>query len=137
MEKLINSKSRILIGSAVLLLILGISNGCTKSNDSMYGMGSTTGTGTGSKGGPGTNEIWIQGMAFNPSSISVATGTTITWTNKDAIAHTATAYDGQADKFDSGSLSTNGAYSYTFNTAGTFSYYCIFHPGMIGTVVVK
>jgi plastocyanin len=137
MEKLINSKSRFLTGSVFLLLILGISNGCTKSNDSMYGMGSTTTTGTGSKGAPGPNEVWIQGSAFNPSSITIAPGTSITWTNKDVIAHTATSNAGQADTFDSGTLNTNGTYSYMFNIAGTFTYYCKVHPGMVAVVVVK
>jgi plastocyanin len=134
MKKLIGSKSRFLTGIAFIFVILSIFNSCTKSTDYMNGMGSTTGSSTGAKGGPGPNEVWIQGMAFNPSTITVTAGTTITWTNKDALTHTVTSNSGL---FDSGSINANGIYSNTFNTAGTFSYYCIFHPGMIASVVVK
>ena len=97
--------------------------------------GNTTGTNTGSKGGsvPGANEVWIQNMAFDPSSITVTAGTTVTWTNKDAIGHTVTSDSGL---FDSGTIGLNGTYSYTFATVGAFKYHCKIHPGMIASVTV-
>ena len=137
MKKLIGFKSRFLTGSAFLLVVLSIANSCTKSNDSPYGMGTTSGTGTGAKGGPGVNEVWIQGMAYNPSTITVTAGTTITWTNKDAVARTVTSSNSSTEIFDSGTINTNGLYSHTFNTTGTYSYYCVVHPTMTATVVVK
>jgi plastocyanin len=73
-------------------------------------------------------------MAFNPSTITVAAGTTITWTNKDAIAHTVTSDN---KLFDSGSIGSNGTYSFTFATAGTFSYHCTVHPTMTASVTVN
>ena len=98
----------------------------------MTGMTGTPGTpGT---GGPGVNEVFIQGMAFDPSTITVAANTTITWTNKDAVAHTVTS---TSALFDSGSIGTNGTYSHTFATAGTFSYYCKVHPTMTASVTVN
>ena len=129
MKKLIISKSRFLLGIALMAAIISISDSCSKSS-SIYGGGG----GGGNKGGPGTNEVWIQGMAFNPSVISVTAGTTITWTNKDAIGHTVTS---DAGLFNSGTIITNGTFSYMFATAGTYSYHCAIHPSMTGTVKVN
>ena len=131
MKTLIGSKSRILTSIAILLVILSISNSCTKTMDNPYGTGNNPGT----KGGPGSNEVWIQGMAFSPSTITVIAGTTIKWTNKDAAAHTVTS--NIAGLFDSGSISNGGTFSHLFSTVVTFPYKCAFHPSMIASVVVK
>ncbi|MDO8491761.1 MAG: cupredoxin family copper-binding protein, partial [Dehalococcoidia bacterium] len=72
--------------------------------------------------------------AFSPASISVPVGTTVTWTNKDSVAHTVTSDSGV---FNSGNLSTNKTFSYTFATAGTFPYHCSLHTYMKGTVTVQ
>src|SRR5450759_2913612 len=133
MKNLSGSKIRILASIAMLFSILVVSNSCNKS--SAYNTPSTGGTGgTGGSAGPGANEVFIQGMAFNPSSITVAAGTTITWTNKDAVTHTVTS---KTNAFDSGSLSTGSTFSFTFATAGTYSYYCKVHPSMVATVTVN
>lgn len=133
MTNLMGSKSRLLIGGIVLLAILSISNSCNKASyNSMTGMSGTGGTG--GTTGPGVNEVFIQGMAFNPSTITVAANTTITWTNKDAVTHTVTS---NPALFDSGSIGKNGIYSYTFTTAGTYSYYCKVHPTMTASVTVN
>jgi plastocyanin len=77
MKKLIISKSRLSISIAFLAAILSISDSCSKSSMSnMYGTGG--GGGGGGTGGPGTNEVWIQGMTFNPSTITITAGTPIT-----------------------------------------------------------
>ncbi len=120
MKTLNSSKIRILMGIAILFAIIGISDSCNKSTDS--------------QGTPGTNEVWIQGMAFNPSAITVTAGTTITWTNKDGFAHTVTSNTGL---FDSGTINSNGTYSHLFATAGTFPYHCTIHPSMTASVVVN
>lgn len=127
MKTLNGSKIKILAFTIVLISLLSISNSCSKSS-----MGNMDGTG--GNGGPGMNEVWIQGMAFNPSTITVTSGTTITWTNKDGVAHTVTSTTGL---FDSGSISSNGTYSHLFNTAGTYPYKCTIHPSMTATVVVN
>ena len=129
MKRLIGSKIRLLIGTAFLLEILTIVNSCSKST--AY---KTPSPAPGTKGGPGTNEVWIQGMVFSPASITVAAGTTITWTNKDGVAHTVTSDTGL---FDSGSMSNGATFSPTFSTAGTFPYHCSVHPGMKATVAVN
>ncbi len=89
-------------------------------------------------GGPGggpvlTSDVAISGMAFQPASVQVSVGGTVTWTNADGVNHTVTSNTGA---FDSGSLSDGDTYSYTFNTAGTFPYHCSIHPSMHGSVVV-
>jgi plastocyanin len=132
MKKLINSKNRILTGVILLFAILMFSDSCSKSSAYNTPTGSTGGTGA--TGGPGTNEVFIQGMAFNPGTITVTAGTTVTWTNKDAVTHTVTS---TTNLFDSGSLGTNGTFSHTFATAGTFPYICKIHPYMTGSVTVN
>lgn len=117
------------MGITLLSAILIFSNSCSKDSPD----DTTTGNNPGSNG-PGTNEVWIQGMSFTPSSITVSAGTTIKWTNKDATAHTVTSNNGS---FDSGNVASNGTYSYTFNTAGSFPYHCTLHPNMTATVIVN
>ena len=131
MKKSVVSKSRYFIGIAIVAAILLISNSCSKSAmNNMYG----TGGGTKGTGVPGANEVLIQNMAFAPATITVNAGTTVTWTNKDAIAHTVTSDNGL---FNSGNIGKNGTYSYTFPTTGSFPYHCSIHPMMKGTVVVN
>jgi plastocyanin len=70
---------------------------------------------------------------FSPTSVTVATGDTVTWHNSGKEPHTATADDGS---FDTGTINSGGSGSHTFNSAGTFSYICTIHPNMKGTVRV-
>ena len=135
MKSLIGSKSRLLFGITLIFGLIAISNSCSKSSAYNTPQGNNTGNNTGGSGGtvPGANEVWIQNMTFNPSTISVTAGTTITWTNKDAIGHTVTS---DAGLFDSGVIATNGTYQYTFSTTGSYAYHCKIHPGMIASVTV-
>jgi plastocyanin len=80
------------------------------------------------------NSVSIKNMAFSPGSLTVATGTTVTWTNNDGITHTVTADDGS---FNSGNLTPGMSFTHTFNAAGTVSYHCNIHPMMTGSVAVK
>jgi len=83
--------------------------------------------------GSGTNAT---SLYYSPSTITVVIGVnnTVTWTNNDNIAHTVTADNGA---FDSGYLNQGQTWSYTFTTAGTYSYHCSIHPWMTGTVIVR
>jgi plastocyanin len=127
--KKINFNTRgLLIVISFLVAIISISNSCTKNSMSnMYSNGGGTGV-------PGANEVWIQGMAFSPSTITVTAGATITWTNKDAIAHTVTS---NTSLFDSGSIASNGTFSHLFSTACTYPYHCSIHPSMTATIIVN
>ncbi|MCH7668997.1 MAG: multicopper oxidase domain-containing protein [Acidobacteria bacterium] len=80
--------------------------------------------------------------AYNPLHVTVKVGTTIRWTNDDAIPHTVTSgtsdgSTGSSDgRFDSGFLNLGDTFSHTFTDVGEFSYFCLPHPWMIGTVTV-
>jgi plastocyanin len=130
MKKSIDSKIRLSTGIIFLFAILSILSSCEKTMPDMTGTGGDTG---GSKG-PGTNEVFIQNMAFNPSTITVEANTTITWTNKDAVTHTVTSDTGL---FDSGGISNGETYSQMFTAPGTYAYHCTPHPSMTATVKVN
>ena len=83
---------------------------------------------------PAVIEVVIEGNTYKPVEIKVSMGSTVIWYNRDAVIHTVTARD---RTFDSGSLRRNDTFSYTFHEAGTFEYYCIPHPYMIGKVIVE
>lgn len=79
-----------------------------------------------------SNAVTIQNMAFSSQNLQVKVGQAVTWTNQDAVGHSATADD---NSFDTGVLSQGQSKSITFAKAGTFSY-CSVHPGMKATITV-
>ncbi|MGB1524313.1 MAG: cupredoxin domain-containing protein, partial [Nitrosopumilus sp.] len=77
---------------------------------------------------------------YDPETINISVGTPIQWVNEDPAMHTATSGspDNGADGvFDSQILNIGDTYEFTFSEAGSFDYYCILHPWMIGTVNVE
>lgn len=74
-------------------------------------------------------------VSYLPNQVTVVIGVnnTVTWVNNDSAPHTVTAKGGS---FSSGNIGSGGSYTYTFTTPGTYSYFCIYHSWMIGTVVV-
>jgi plastocyanin len=88
-----------------------------------------------SNSAPPANEVFIQGMAFSPATLTVSVGTTVKWTNKDAIAHTVTSDTGTV--LNSGNVAANGTFSFMFMTAGTYLYHCSIHPSMTAKIVVN
>ena len=81
--------------------------------------------------------IDVQGFKF-PPNMDVAQGTTVTWTNKDSVAHTVTSgtRPSKDGKFD-GQLAAGSTFSFTFTAAGTYQYFCTVHSSMNGTITVK
>jgi plastocyanin len=75
----------------------------------------------------------IQTAAFSPNPITIAPGSTVTWTNLDGVAHMVMADDGS---WGSGTLGEGGSYSHVFTSPGSYPYHCAIHPFMKGTVVV-
>lgn len=81
--------------------------------------------------------------AYSPRVLTVAVGTTVTWTNDDGVVHTVTSGEsdgtsGEPDGFfDSGDMEEGDTFSFTFDQPGTFEYFCIPHPWMTGTVIVE
>jgi plastocyanin len=78
--------------------------------------------------------VAMAGFAFDPATITVEVGDSVTWRNEDSAPHTATADDGS---FDTGNVASGADDSVTFDRAGTFAYTCTIHPSMRGTVVVQ
>jgi plastocyanin len=78
--------------------------------------------------------VKIDNFVFGPQTLTVPVGATVTWTNKDDIPHTAVSTDGL---FKSKVMDTDEKFSYTFDKAGTYSYFCSIHPKMTGKVVVQ
>lgn len=78
--------------------------------------------------------VAIKNFAFVPQVITVAPGTTVTWTNADEDPHTVTAND---KGFHSAALDSGGTFSFTFTTPGDYAYFCSLHPHMTGKVIVK
>lgn len=105
--------------------------GCSNSSNP-YSSSSTNSTGGNTN--PSPNTIAIYNMAFGPSTLTVAKGTTVAWQNSDGVPHTATSDSGA---WDSGNIPPGGTKSVTFNTTGTFPYHCTVHPMMTATIIVQ
>jgi plastocyanin len=89
---------------------------------------------------PGTATVNIQNFAFNPASITITKGTTVTWVNEDTTNHQivndAQGSIAQGALFTSDSLPKGASYSFKFDNPGTYSYHCSIHPSMKATVIV-
>jgi len=79
-------------------------------------------------------EVSIDNFSFGPQTITVPIGATVTWTNRDDIPHTVVSTDGV---FKSKVRDTDEKFSYTFDKAGSYPYYCSIHPKMTGKIVVQ
>ncbi|HEY4780103.1 MAG TPA: cupredoxin domain-containing protein [Solirubrobacterales bacterium] len=112
----------LLAASAVLLV------GCGSGGD---GTDQTSSASSGS----GAQAVTIKDYIYKPASIAVPKGTTVTFTNHDTTAHTATSK--QSGVFESGPIDPGKSAKITLEKTGTFTYYCLFHPFMKGTIVVE
>lgn len=131
-----------LVSLVTLALLAGVAS-CGGSS----GYGSSTGPATYGGGGGGggagshTLSLSMSGAAFSPALDSIVAGSTVTWTNHDAFAHTVTSAPGSPDTYDSGNVGSGATFQHVFTTAGTYVYYCQIHgtptSGMRGTIVVQ
>lgn len=96
----------------------------------------TTSTGPAATTAPGATAetVEIADFAFAPAELTVSTGTPVTWTNADGVAHSIRAEDGS---FESPDFDQGGTFSFVFNEPGTYAYVCGIHDSMRGTVVVE
>ena len=81
-----------------------------------------------------TNECWL------PAEITVGVGETVMWSNVDTAAHTVSsgsAENGPDDIFESGLFMAGATFEATFDTEGTYPYFCMVHPWMTGVVIVE
>jgi plastocyanin len=79
--------------------------------------------------------VAIDNFTFNPATLTVKAGTTVTWTNRDDIPHGLAATNNAFKR--SQALDTDDSFSFTFTTPGTYQYFCYIHPHMTGTIVVE
>jgi plastocyanin len=107
--------SIIMLGSAAILAACG-----------------TAGTAPSSAGASDV-QVKIINFSYDPVDLSIASGTTVTWTNDDSVPHTITSDDGV---WDSGVIAPGGTFTYTFEQAGTFAYHCTIHTFMKASVEV-
>jgi plastocyanin len=127
------SHFRVIFSSACLiLLVLACSfSGCT-SNQSPATTTPTTLTPVAE-----LNTIMIKNFAFSPATLTIKTGTTVTWMNQDGVPHQIASDPGSVVAFTSESLENGASYQFTFNQTGTYAYHCTIHPPMKGTIIVQ
>src|SRR5262245_15131650 len=78
--------------------------------------------------------VIINHFQFEPRELTVPPGATVVWINHDEMVHTVTTSDG---KVASTGLDTDDRFTFVFNEAGDFSYFCTLHPQMVGVVHVR
>jgi plastocyanin len=105
--------------------VLAAANACSSSKPHQKSSASSS---TG-----GGNTVTVKNFGFNPAKLTVATGTTVTWTFEDQALHNATADD---ETFMSPSLNNGKTFKYTFTKPGTYTYICTIHQYMHGTITV-
>jgi len=79
-------------------------------------------------------EVRVDNFSFGPGALTVPANSTVTWVNKDDVPHVIASNDGL---FKSKALDTDDKFSFAFEKAGTYSYYCSIHPKMVGKIVVQ
>ena len=80
------------------------------------------------------NQVVVENFSFQPGTLTVKAGTTVTWVNHDDEPHTVNENN---KTFKSGTLDTDAKFSYKFTSPGTYSYFCSLHPRMTGQIIVK
>jgi len=85
--------------------------------------------------GLGDATVTIAEFNYTPQTITIPVGGSVTWVNNDSAPHTATAQDREV--LQSGTLNQGDSFTQTFDTPGTYEYFCEFHPNMSGTVIVE
>ncbi len=95
-----------------------------------YAAGTAAGA---SAGKPATHRVAIDGLKYDPETLTVKRGDTVIWTNKDPFPHTVTA----PGKFDSHDIAASGSWKYVARAAGEYSYICTLHPNMKGVLRVE
>ncbi len=125
--------SRPLVGAVCLSLSAALAVPLVGCGDS--GGGADQASSSSTDGGQPKQAVTIQDYTYKPASLTVPTGTTVTFTNRDSTPHTATSK--QTGAFESGSIDSGKSGSITLEESGTFAYYCAFHPFMKGTIVVE
>ncbi|RPI81905.1 MAG: hypothetical protein EHM34_07765, partial [Nitrosopumilales archaeon] len=122
--------------------MLNTTGGNTTGNGTIMAGNSTTASASGSEIiiAPGSSAP-SNAKFYEPPTLTVPTGTTVTWKNADSTLHTVTSGSAESGvsgtEFDSSYMAGGKTFQHTFSSAGTFDYYCTLHPFMKGQVVVN
>lgn len=122
-------KTLILVSALAIIVAVGMfgaSCGGTTATSA-----TTAGTPTSAAGGA---RVVMKNLAFDPATVTIKVGQSVTWTNQESMTHTVVADNAE---FKSNSLANAATFSFTFEKAGTYAYHCSIHPAMKGTVVVQ
>lgn len=135
----------LLLGCLALALVAA---GCGGGGDNNGGGGSSSNSSTtsttttsSSSSAPapaatgGGGSVTMKSIKFNPGTVKVKAGDTVTWTNEDSVGHDVTSKTFKSGS--AGGIEPGQSFKHKFAKAGTFTYVCTVHPGMQGTVVVK
>jgi plastocyanin len=87
-----------------------------------------------SRAAPRAIPVKIQDFVFVPAELTVARGDTVVWSNTDFVPHSTTARN---SAWDSKAIEANGSWRFVARDAGRYDYYCVLHPNMKGTIVVR
>lgn len=121
---------RVAARSCVLVVAFAVALACSST--------ATPAASVASAGAAKTNDVVAEGFTFKPAALDVAVGSKVTWTNKDAAQHTVTAGKPDAKQATFASVLDPGmTFTFTFDKAGTFAYFCERHTSMVATVTVK
>jgi plastocyanin len=82
------------------------------------------------------NQIVIDNFTYSPASLTVPSGTRVTWVNHDDVPHTVTSPK-TPRILDSPTLDTDDTYTFEFKEPGTYEYFCAVHPKMTAKIIVK
>jgi amicyanin len=130
----------LLLGCLALALVAA---GCGGDDDDNGG-GGGGGGGGGQQEAPaatsGGAQVSMKDIKFNPSTVKVKVGDTVTWTNDDSVGHDVTKKSGPGPKFSSGpsgGMQKGDTFQQKFTTPGTINYVCTVHPNMKATITVK
>src|ERR1700732_4231361 len=83
---------------------------------------------------PSPQLVRAANFAFQPATLTVPVGTSVTFRNDDGDTHTFTS---DAGAFNSGNVGTGQSFSFTFSAPGTFAYHCNIHSSMRGVITVS
>jgi plastocyanin len=126
-------RALVLIAALTVLLAVGVLAASCGGGTTGTTAGAVTTAGTPGTGGGGA-AVTIKGFAFEPATVTIKAGESVTWTNQDSANHTVVADKGE---FTSGDLANGATFTFKFDTAGTYAYKCSIHPSMTGTVIVQ
>lgn len=131
-----------MLAASVTIVACGSSSSASRSDPA------PADTSTSATAPAGGTTVELELIAYRPEQLTVDVGTTVTWKQMDPGFHTVTS--GKVDQgsagvttepdgtFASGNLATGDTFTYTFDSPGTYSYFCEIHPAtMSGEVIVR